>query len=428
MRRRHTACSRPRPSRPRKGRAPDVSPLADSVDCRRRPGPALPDRRKSVEADHEPMGVRLDSVESAVEALAQGRSIVVVDDEGRENEGDLIFPASTATAEQTAFMVRHASGFICVGMTGADLDRLHLPPMTAVNEDRKGTAYSVTVDAKAVRSTGISAEDRATTIRVLADAATTPRDLTPPGDLMPLRPVPGGVLPRPGPTGAAVDLVGLAGLPPAGALCELVNDDGTMMDAPACREFCDRHELPLVSIADLIRYRLHHETLMERVADTVIPTVHGRFRAIAYRSKVDSSEHVALVHGDIDDGEDVLVRVHPECPFGDVFESQLCSCRYKLTRSLSMISAEGRGVLVYARPQGDEVRGEGRRILGGHSTDGDPSLTTDDLDYGTGTQILRDLGVRSMRVITAHPDRTYRVEPFGLTITGTRDVVPDEPA
>src|SRR3954447_999281 len=343
MRRRHTACSRPRPSRPRKGRAPDVSPLADSVDCRRRPGPALPDRRKSVEADHEATGVRLDSVESAVEALAQGRSIVVVDDEGRENEGDLIFPAATATAEQTAFMVRHTSGFICVGMTGADLDRLHLPPMTAVNQDRKGTAYSVTVDAQAVQSTGISATDRATTIRVLADPATTPENLTRPGHVMPLRAVPGGVLRRPGHTEAAVDLVRMAGLPPAGALCELVNDDGTMMDAPACREFCDEHGLPLVSIADLIRYRLAHEALVQRVVDTVIPTVHGRFRAIAYRSTVDTSVHVALVHGDINEGKDMLVRVHAECPLGDVFGSELCSCHQKLQGALATISAEGRG-------------------------------------------------------------------------------------
>ena len=372
--------------------------------------------------------VRLDPIEVAVEALAGGRAVIVVDDEGRENEGDMIFPATTATAAQTAFMIRHSSGFICVGMTGADLDRLHLPPMTAVNEDRKGTAYSVSVDARAVRSTGISAEDRATTIRVLGEPSTTPRDLTRPGHVMPLRAVPGGVLRRPGHTEAAVDLVRMAGLPAAGALCEMVNDDGTMMDAPACRAFCDEHGLPLVSIADLIRYRLDHETLMERVADTVIPTPQGRFRAIAYRSKVDSSEHLALVHGDIDGGEDVLVRVHPECAFGDVFESQLCSCRRKLTRSLEVISAEGRGVLVYVRPQGDQGHGEGRRIVGGHWTDGDPSLSTDDLDYGTGTQILRDLGVRSMRVITGHPERTYRVEPFGLTITGTRDVVPDQPA
>ena len=365
-------------------------------------------------------GVRLDPVELAIKTLAEGRPVVVVDDEGRENEGDLIFAAATATTEQTAFMVRHSSGFICVGMTGADLDRLHLPPMTTVNQDRKGTAYSVTVDAKAVLSTGISAADRATTIRVLADDATTPEDLTRPGHVMPLRAVPGGVLRRPGHTEAAVDLVRLAGLPPAGALCELVNDDGTMMDAFDCRRFCDEHGLPLVSIADLIRYRLANESLVQRVADAVVPTAHGDFRAIAYRSTVDASVHVALVKGDVGDGVDVLVRVHAECPMGDVFGSRLCGCQQKLQQALAVIAAEGRGVLVYARPQADQVLGADRPILG-HVEAEQADAVKDDLEYGTGTQILRDLGVRSMRLITAHPDRRYRVEPFGLTITGTRE-------
>jgi 3,4-dihydroxy 2-butanone 4-phosphate synthase/GTP cyclohydrolase II len=216
-----------------------------------------------------------------------------------------------------------------------------------------------------------------------------------------------------------VDLVRLAGLPAAGALCELVNDDGSMMDASACRKFCDEHELPLVSIADLIRYRLAHETLVQRVADSVIPTIHGRFRAIAYRSTVDTSVHVALVHGEVGEGKDVLVRVHAECPLGDVFGSELCSCRQKLQGALSMISAEGRGVLVYVRPQADQVPLADHPTLG-HFEPEDASATSDDLDYGTGTQILTDLGVRSMRLITAHPDRRYRLEPFGLSITGTR--------
>jgi 3,4-dihydroxy 2-butanone 4-phosphate synthase / GTP cyclohydrolase II len=364
--------------------------------------------------------VPLDPIDTAIEALAAGLPVVVVDDEGRENEGDLIFPASTATSEQTAFMVRHTSGFICVGMTGADLDRLHLPPMTTVNQDRKGTAYSVTVDARSVVSTGISATDRATTIRVLADPATTPEDLTRPGHVMPLRAVPGGVLRRPGHTEAAVDLVRLAGLPPAGALCELVNDDGTMMDAPACREFCDEHRLPLVSIADLIRYRLATETLVQRVADTVVPTEHGDFRAIGYRSRVDGSSHVAMVRGDLADGQDVLVRVHAECTLGDVFESRLCGCRQKLDGALRTIADEGRGVLVYVRPQADQVLPTDRPVLG-HTRPEHVTASTDDLEYGTGTQILRDLGVRTMRLITAHPDRSYRVEPFGLTITGVRE-------
>jgi 3,4-dihydroxy 2-butanone 4-phosphate synthase/GTP cyclohydrolase II len=375
-----------------------------------------------VEANRVTTDVRLDPIESAIEALAQGRSIVVVDDEARENEGDLIFAASTATAEQAAFMVRHTSGFICVGMTGPDLDRLHLPPMTAVNQDRKGTAYSVTVDARAVQSTGISATDRATTIRVLADPATTPDDLTRPGHVMPLRAVPGGVLRRPGHTEAAVDLVRMTGLPPAGALCEMVNDDGTMMDAAACREFCDQHDLPLVSIADLIRYRLATETLVERVADTVVPTQFGTFRAIGYRSKVDASAHVALVRGEVGEGQDVLVRVHAECPVGDIFGSLLCDCRERLEEALSRISAEGRGVLVYVRPQADQVLGADRPVLGHVSAD-DGDAPQDALDYGTGTQILRDLGVRSMRLITAHPGRKYRLEPFGLTVTGTSEVL-----
>jgi 3,4-dihydroxy 2-butanone 4-phosphate synthase / GTP cyclohydrolase II len=363
--------------------------------------------------------VHLDPIELAIKTLAEGKPVVVVDDEGRENEGDLIFAASTATAEQTAFMVRHTSGFICVGMTGADLDRLHLPPMTTVNEDRKGTAYSVTVDAKAVLSTGISAADRATTIRVLADAATTSEDLTRPGHVMPLRAVPGGVLRRPGHTEAAVDLVRMAGLPAAGALCELVNDDGTMMDAPACREFCDKHGLPLVSIADLIRYRLATETLVERVAETVVPTEHGSFHAIGYRSRVDGSGHMAMVKGEIGDGQDMLVRVHAECALGDVFDSQLCGCRKKLDEALATISAEGRGILVYVRPQADQVLTADRPVLG-HTKSEDGAASKDDLEYGTGTQILRDLGVRTMRLITAHPHRRYRLEPFGLTITGTR--------
>jgi 3,4-dihydroxy 2-butanone 4-phosphate synthase / GTP cyclohydrolase II len=291
--------------------------------------------------------------------------------------------------------------------------------MTTVNQDRKGTAYSVTVDARDVLSTGISAADRATTIRVLADVDTTPEDLTRPGHVIPLRAVPGGVLRRPGHTEAAVDLVRMAGLPPAGALCELVNDDGTMMDAAACRAFCDEHGLPLGSIADLIRYRLANETLVERVADTAVPTEHGSFRAIGYRSKVDGSVHVAVVKGEIGEGHDVLVRVHAECSLGDIFASRLCGCRGKLDEALATIAAEGRGVLVYVRPQADQVLAADRPVLG-HTGPEEGAATQDDLEYGTGTQILRDLGVRTMRLITAHPDRRYRVEPFGLSITGTR--------
>lgn len=359
--------------------------------------------------------IRLDSIEDAVRALRQGSAVVVVDDEGRENEGDLIFAASLATPELTAFMIRHTSGFICVGMGADDVERLDLPPMTSVNEDRKGTAYTVTVDARAVESTGISAADRATTIRTLADPDATPKHLTRPGHVVPLRAVPGGVLRRPGHTEAAVDLMTLAELPRAGALCEMVNDDGTMMDAADCRAFCDEHGLLLVSIADLIRYRLSTERLLRRQAEAKLPTAFGTFNAIGYTNTVDGSEHLALTIGDIGDGEDVLVRVHAECPFGDVFASRLCSCRSRLDRSLELIAAEGRGVLVYVRPQ------RGRHSLPDpDAMPADLHAPADELDYGTGSQILTDLGARSLVLLTASPDRTYRLEPFGLTINAVR--------
>lgn len=367
-----------------------------------------------MDSETGPASVRLDPIELAVETLRAGGSVVVVDDEGRENEGDLIFPAATATVEQVAFMIRYTSGFICVGMTGSDLDRLDLPPMTAVNEDRKGTAYAVTVDARSVRSTGISAEDRVTTMHALADPASAPSDLTRPGHVMPLRAVPGGVLRRPGHTEAAVDLVGLADLAPAGVLCELTNDDGTMMHAADCRRFCDRHGLPLISIADLIRHRLSYDKLVERVAESSLPTVAGSMQAVAYLSTVDGSEHLALYVGDIADGQDVLVRVHAECLYGDVFGSRLCSCRERLHRSLELIQQEGRGVLVYIRPQAHPSDvATGPSIVAAHRT-------VDELDYGLGSQILADLGVRSMILLTANPNRRYHLAPFGLSITGTR--------
>lgn len=361
--------------------------------------------------------IRLDSIEDAVAALRQGQAVIAVDDEGRENEGDLIFAASLATPELTAFMIRHTSGFICVGMDPTGIERLDLPPMTAVNEDRKGTAYTVTVDARDVESTGISAADRTKTIRTLADLNSTPKHLTRPGHVMPLRAVPGGVLRRPGHTEAAVDLMTLADLPRAGALCEMVNDNGTMMDAADCRAFCDEHGLLLISIADLVRFRLSTQKLVERRASAALPTAYGIFDAVGFTNTVDGSEHVALTIGEIGDGEDVLVRVHAECPFGDVFGSTLCSCRARLDESLQHIAREGRGVLVYVRPQ------HGRQSLPnlGEATGRDGlHASVDELDYGTGSQILSDLGVKSMVLLTASPERTYRLDPFGLSISDVR--------
>ncbi len=389
--------------------------------------PVQQPRPKSV-ADSRPVeagGGFLDSIEDAIAALRAGQAVVVVDDEDRENEGDLIFAANAATPELTGFMIRHTSGYICVGMTGEDLDRLGLPPMTAVNEDRKGTAYAVSVDARDVETTGISAKDRAHTIRVLGDSATDPFDLTRPGHVMPLRAVEGGVLRRPGHTEASVDLARMAGFSPAGALCELVNDDGSMMRAPECRAFADAHGLRMISIADLIRYRRQNEVQVVRVAETKLPTEFGEFRAVGYRSDVDGTDHLALVMGEIGDGEQVLVRVHSECLTGDVFGSLRCDCGPQLQAALQRVAHEGRGVVLYMR--GHEGRGIGlmHKLMayrlqddGRDTVDAnlDLGLPADARDYGTGAQILFELGVRSMRLLTNNPAKRAGLEGYGLAI------------
>jgi 3,4-dihydroxy 2-butanone 4-phosphate synthase/GTP cyclohydrolase II len=373
----------------------------------------------------EQPSVEFDTVEAAIADIAAGKAVVVVDDADRENEGDLVFAASRATPELTGFMIRHTSGVICVAMEGRELDRLELPPMTAVNQDKKGTAYAVSVDARSGTTTGISATDRAHTIRVLCDSATEPGELTRPGHVFPLRYREGGVLVRPGHTEASVDLARLAGLTPAGAIAEIVHDDGSMMRLEALRAFATEHGLKLISIADLIAFRRRRERQVELVAEARIPTPHGEFRAIGFRNIVDRTEHVALVRGEIGDGENVLVRVHSECLTGDVFASLRCDCGPQLDAALEAVAAEGRGVVLYIR--GHEGRGIGLlhklrayqlQDSGSDTVDAnlELGLPADARDYGTGAQVLAELGVRSMRLLTNNPAKRAGLEGYGLSI------------
>ncbi len=375
-------------------------------------------------------GVRLDSVERAIADIAAGRAVVVVDDEDRENEGDLIFAASKATPELMGFTVRHSSGVICAPMPAAMLDRLEIPLMTPHNRDKLRTAYTISVDARDGVSTGISAHDRAHTVRVLADSATEPWELTRPGHVFPLRYREGGVLVRRGHTEAAVDLARLAGLTPAGVLVEIVNDDGTMKRGPELREFADEHGLAMISIDALVRHRRRHENLVERVAETRLPTRHGDFTAYGYRVTVDGSEHIALVHGDLGGPEPVLTRVHSECLTGDVLGSARCDCGPQLDEALERVVAEGRGVVVYLR--GHEGRGIGlvAKLQAYQLQDGgrdtidanlDLGLPADARHYGTATQVLKDLKVERVRLMTNNPDKVSNLQDFGIEVA---EVVP----
>ncbi|MGU3294514.1 bifunctional 3,4-dihydroxy-2-butanone-4-phosphate synthase/GTP cyclohydrolase II [Williamsia sp. M5A3_1d] len=375
---------------------------------------------------------RFDTVERAIADIAAGKAVVVVDDEDRENEGDLIFAAEKATPELVAFMVRYTSGYLCVPLDGADCDRLGLPPMYTMNQDKHGTAYTVTVDAREGIGTGISASDRAATMRLLARPESTAGDFTRPGHVVPLRAKEGGVLRRPGHTEAAVDLARMAGLTPAGVICEIVSqkDEGHMAQTDELRTFADEHGLALISIADMISWRRRHEKHVVRVADARIPTDHGTFRAVGYTSIYDEVEHVALVLGDIPGpdgaGEDVLVRVHSECLTGDVFGSLRCDCGPQLDAAMEMVAAEGRGIVLYMR--GHEGRGIGLlhklqayqlQDSGADTVDAnlELGLPADARDYGLGAQILTDLGVTSMRLLTNNPAKRVGLDGYGLHIT-----------
>lgn len=369
--------------------------------------------------------MRLDDIEAAIEDVARGRMVIVVDDEDRENEGDLILAAEKATPELVGYMVRHCSGIICVPMEGQRLEDLNLPLMAPGDSDPMGTAFTVSVDARAGTTTGISAGDRATTITALVDAGTKPSDLRRPGHVFPLRYTPGGVLRRAGHTEAAVDLARLAGLIPAGVLCEVVNDDGTMARLPELAALAKRHDLRIVSIADLIAFRRRGEKLVTRTTEARIPTAYGDFRAVAYESH-DGRMHMALIKGDVEGREDVVVRVHSECFTGDVLGSIRCDCGVQLRDSMNHIEQEGSGVIVYIR--GHEGRGIGLRHKleayalqdGGLDTveaNVELGFEPDPREYGVGAQILADLGVSTMRLLTNNPTKRAGLEGYGLSIS-----------
>jgi 3,4-dihydroxy 2-butanone 4-phosphate synthase/GTP cyclohydrolase II len=364
-------------------------------------------------------------IEQVIAAVGRGEMVIMVDDEDRENEGDLIVAAEAASPEQIGFMLRHTSGIICLPVVGERLDELDLPMMVARNTDVRRTAFTVSIDAREGTTTGISASDRWKTIQTVLDPRTKPHDLARPGHMYPLRYEPGGVLKRAGHTEAAVDLARLSGRYAAGVLAEVMNDDGSVARLAELEVFAAEHGLLIGTIADLIAFRRREEKLVERVVEARIPTEHGTFTAVGYRSLVDDRQHIALVMGDLGEGESVLTRVHSECLTGDVFGSLRCDCGDQLDQAMARVAAEGRGVVLYIR--GHEGRGIGLlhklaayklQDEGYDTVDANVNLglPVDARDYGVGAQILYDLGVRSMRIMTNNPTKRAGIEGYGLSI------------
>ncbi|CAN5117798.1 bifunctional 3,4-dihydroxy-2-butanone-4-phosphate synthase/GTP cyclohydrolase II [soil metagenome] len=371
--------------------------------------------------------MHFDCIEDAIDDIRAGRMVIVADDEDRENEGDLVCAASCVTPEIINFMALHGRGMICVALTPERADELELPPQTAVNTEAQGTAFTVTVDAASRFgvTTGISASDRARTIQVLVDPDTEPADLRRPGHMHPIRARPGGVLRRVGQTEASVDLARMAGLPPAGVICEILNPDGSMARRPELERFAAEHELRFVTVAQIIAHRLKTERLVHPQAEAVLPTPLGAWRVIAYRNDVDAFEHVALVHGDVAEADDVLVRMHSECLTGDVFHSLRCDCGEQLDSAMRMITEAGAGVIVYLRQEGRGIglvhklkayalQDEGMDTVQANEALG---FRPDLRDYGIGAQILLDLGLSSIRILTNNPKKIVALDGYGLSVT-----------
>ena len=366
----------------------------------------------------------LSTIEEAIKEYRQGRFVIIVDDEGRENEGDLTLPAQFVDADAINFMARYGRGLICVAMCAERLDELRLPLMVGRNDSHFGTAFTVSVEARRGVTTGISAADRACTVQVLADPDSRPEDLVMPGHTFPLRARDGGVLVRAGQTEATVDLCRLAGLRPAGVCCEIMRVDGTMARLPDLKRFASRHSLKIISVNELISYRLRKDRLIERVTETMLPTPYGQFRAVAYKSMIDPDEHLALVMGDITTPEPVLVRVHSQCVTGDVFGSLRCDCGEQVGQALQRIGEEGRGVLLYMRQEGrgiglhNKLRAYALQDEGMDTVEANHALgfPADRRDYGIGMQILADLGIREMRLLTNNPAKRAGLDGYGLRV------------